>query len=414
MNARAYSHRTFAALAVRNFRLYFFGQLVSVSGTWMQSVALGWLVLQTTGSSIDLGYVIALQFVPMLLAGPYGGVVADRRRKRDILYVTQGVSGLLALALGLAVPLDQVSMPFLYVTAALLGVVNLFDNPARQSFVQEMVGPELIANAVTLNSVLMNAGRLIGPGVAAAFIAVFGSAVCFYANAVSYLAVLVALVAMRSADFQPMRTVTREKGQVRLGRRYVKSQPHLREVLVAMAAVGTFAYNFTVTLPLLARITFHAHSASDYGVLTAAMGLGAVVGGLVMAYRARPTTALLAGLSLAFAVALLLVGAMPSFTWDAVVLIPTGAISLAFTSTANSFVQTNSTQEMRGRVMSLFALAFLGTTPIGSLLVGVVVDHSNPRVGVWMGAVVALGTGAYLVRAAAARRNAPQGVAAYR
>ena len=398
MSARAYSAKTFAALGVRNFRLYFFGQLVSVSGTWMQSVALGWLVLQTTGSSLDLGYVIALQFVPMLVAGPYGGVVADRRHKRQILYVTQSVSGLLALALGLAVTWHHVSMPLLYVMAGLLGLVNLFDNPARQSFVQEMVGPELIANAVSLNSVLMNAGRLIGPGIAAGFIAVFGSAVCFYANAVSYLAVLVALVAMRAADFLPMRTVSREKGQVRLGLAYVNSQPRLREVIVAVAAVGTFAYNFTVTLPLLARTTFHAHSASDYGVLMAAMGLGAILGGLVMAYRARPTTRLLAGLTLAFSVALTLVGAMPSFALDALVLIPTGAISIAFVSTANSFLQTNSTQEMRGRVMSLFALAFLGTTPIGAPLVGLVVHYSNPRVGVWMGAAVALVTGLFLTR----------------
>ena len=162
--------------------------------------------------------------------------------------------------------------------------------------------------------------------------------------------------------------------------------------------MGTFAYNFTVTLPLLARTTFHAHSASDYGVLMAAMGLGAILGGLVMAYRARPTTRLLAGLTLAFSVALTLVGAMPSFALDALVLIPTGAISIAFVSTANSFLQTNSTQEMRGRVMSLFALAFLGTTPIGAPLVGLVVHYSNPRVGVWMGAAVALVTGLFLTR----------------
>ncbi len=187
MITQGYSAKTFAALGVRNFRLYFVGQLISVSGTWMQSVALGWLVLQTTGSSLDLGYVVALQFVPMLLAGPYGGLVADRREKCQILYVTQSVAGVLALILGLLVSLHDVSILALYLMAALLGHVNLFDNPARQSFVQEMVGPELIANAVSLNSVLMNAGRLIGPGIAAGFIAVFGSAMCFYVNAGSYL-----------------------------------------------------------------------------------------------------------------------------------------------------------------------------------------------------------------------------------
>jgi MFS family permease len=415
VSARAYSAKTFAALGVRNFRLYFIGQLISVSGTWMQSVALGWLVLQTTDSSLDLGYVIALQFVPMLLAGPYGGLVADRREKRQILYVTQSVSGVLALALGLLVSLHGVSMATLYLMAALLGLVNLFDNPARQSFVQEMVGPELIANAVSLNSVLMNAGRLIGPGIAAGFIAVFGSAVCFYVNAGSYLAVLGALVMMRHADFLPMRTVSRDKGQVRLGLRYVASRPLLREVLISVAAIGTFAYNFTVTLPLLARTTFHARSAADYGLLMAAMGLGAVVGGLGTAYRARPTPRLLAGLTLGFGTLMALVGAMPTFTWAEIMLIPTGALSIALISTANSFLQTNSTQEMRGRVMSLYAIAFLGTTPIGAPLVGMVIHFTNPRVGVWLGAAVTLITGAFLVRAALAEREGATEVsAAYR
>ncbi len=415
MNARAYSAKTFAALGVRNFRLYFIGQLISVSGTWMQSVALGWLVLQTTGSSLDLGYVVALQFVPMLIAGPYGGLVADRREKRQILYVTQSVSGLLALALGLLVSLHHVSMPALYVFAALLGLVNLFDNPARQSFVQEMVGPDLIANAVSLNSVLMNAGRLIGPGIAAGFIAVFGSAVCFDVNAASYLAVLVALVMMRRGDFLPMRTVSRERGQVRLGLRYAASQPLLRVVLISIAAIGTFAYNFTVTLPLLARTTFHARSAADYGLLMAAMGLGAIAGGLATAYRARPTPQLLAGLVLGFAVLMALVGAMPSFTWAEIMLVPTGALSIALISTANSFLQTNSTQEMRGRVMSLYAIAFLGTTPIGAPLIGLVINYTNPRVGVWLGAGVALVTGLALGYTARGQRlAAPEGSAAYR
>jgi len=404
VNARSYSSKTFAALGVRNFRLYFVGQLISVSGTWMQSVALGWLVLEITGSSFDLGLVVALQFVPMLLAGPYGGVVADRRAKRQILYVTQSVSGVLALVLGLLVSTHHVTMASLYLMAGLLGLVNLFDNPARQSFVQEMVGPELIANAVSLNAVLMNGGRLIGPGIAAGFIAFFGSAVCFYVNAGSYLAVLWALVLMRREDFLPMRTVSREKGQVRLGMRYVASQPLLREVLIGVAAIGTFAYNFTVTLPELARTTFHARSASDYGLLMAAMGLGAIAGGLATAYRARPTPKLLAGLVLGFGVLMGLVGAMPTLVWAEAMLIPTGALSIAVISTANSFLQTNSTQEMRGRVMSLYAIAFLGTTPIGAPLVGLVIHYSNPRVGVWLGAAVTLVTGAFLVRTALVRR----------
>jgi MFS family permease len=278
-----------------------------------------------------------------------------------------------------------------------------------------MVGPELIANAVSLNSVLMNGGRLIGPGIAAGFIAAFGSAVCFYVNAGSYLAVLAALLLMRRRDFLPMRTVTREKGQVRLGLHYVAAQPLLREVLIGIAAIGTFAYNFTVTLPELARTTFHARTASDYGLLMAAMGLGAIAGGLGTAYRARPTPKLLAGFTLGFGVMMALVGAMPTLVWAEVLLIPTGALSIALISTANSFLQTNSTQEMRGRVMSLYAVAFLGTTPIGAPLVGLVIHYSNPRVGVWLGAAVTLITGMFLVRTALVRR-APQveNEAAYR
>ncbi|MGA2433070.1 MAG: MFS transporter, partial [Acidimicrobiales bacterium] len=187
--ARRFSSKTFAALSVRNFRLYFIGQLISVSGTWMQSVAQGWLVLQLTGSSIDLGFVIALQYVPMLLLGSYGGLIADRSEKRRILYCTQSAAAILALVLGVLVSTHHATLTTVMCLAALLGVVNLFDNPARQAFVQEMVGRDLIANAVSLNSVLMNAGRLIGPGIAAGFIAVVGTADCFYANAASFAAV---------------------------------------------------------------------------------------------------------------------------------------------------------------------------------------------------------------------------------
>ena len=203
-----------------------------------------------------------------------------------------------------------------------------------------------------------------------------------------------------------MRTVSREKGQVRLGLRYVSSQPMLREILIGVAVIGLFAYNFTVTLPLLARTTFHARSAADYGLLMAAMGLGAIIGGLATAYRARPTPRLLAGLTLGFGVMLTLVGVMPTLTWAELLLIPTGALSIAFVSTANSFLQTNSTQEMRGRVMSLYAVAFLGTTPIGAPLVGLVINYTNPRVGVLLGAVVTLIMGGFLARTAT-RRRAP-------
>ncbi|HVA52860.1 MAG TPA: MFS transporter [Acidimicrobiales bacterium] len=382
--------RTFAALKVRNFRLYFIGQLISMSGTWMQSVAQGWLVLQITGSSVDLGIAVALQFVPMLLLGSYGGLIADRHEKRRILYFTQTSAGLLALLLGILVSTHHVTVVGVYLIAFGLGVVNLFDVPARQAFVQEMVGRDLIANAVSLNSVLMNSGRLIGPAIAAGAIALIGTAACFYANAASFLAVLIALLLMHKSEFLPMRTVAREKGQLRLGLKYAFHNPLMRNVIIAVAVVGTFAYNFTVTLPLLARITFHEHSAGHYGILMGAMGLGAVIGGLLVARRSRPTPKMLALIMLGFGVAMTLAAFAPTVTLAEIAMIPTGAFSIALIATANSLLQLNSSEHMRGRVMSLYSIAFLGTTPIGAPLVGLVVSWSNPRVGIFMGAVFAV------------------------
>ncbi len=394
--AQNFKSKTFAALSVRNFRLYVFGQLVSVSGTWMQSVAQGWLILQISGSSVDLGIAVALQYVPMLVVGSYGGVIADRHDKRRILYATQGGAGLLALALGVMVTTHHVSITAVYLLAGLLGIVNLFDVPARQAFVQQMVGRDLIANAVSLNSVLMNAGRLIGPGIATAFIATFGTAVCFYANAVSYVAVLVALALMRSHEFLPMKTVTREKGQLRLGIAYVRANPELRRAVLAVAVVGTFAFNFTVTLPLLAHDTFHQRTAVEYGLMMGAMGLGAIVGGLAIAYRSRPTPGLLAALALGFGTSLTLVALMPSAHLAELLMIPTGACSVAFVSTANATLQLNSTSAMRGRVMSLYGIAFFGTTPIGAPLIGFVIKLSDPRTGLLVGSTLTLLVGAWL------------------
>ena len=388
--ARNFSARTFAALKVRNFRLYFIGQLISFSGSWMQSVAQGWLVLKLTGSSVDL------QYVPMLVIGSYGGVVADRHFKRPILYATQTAAGLLALTLGVLVSIHHVNVLTVYLIAFGLGIVNLFDVPARQAFVQEMVGRDLIANAVSLNGVLMNSGRVIGPAVAAATIAIFGIATCFYANAISYVAVLVALAMMRAKDFNPLRTVTREKGQMLKGIKYVASTLLLRNTIVAVALIGLFAFNFTVTLPLLATQTFHDHSATGYGALMGAMGLGAVIGGLYVAHRQRPTPKLLAVLATAFGVLMAIVAVSPSLLIAEISMVPMGAFSIAFVSTANATLQLNSSEEMRGRVMSLHGTAFLGTTPIGAPLVGLIVGLTNPRIGMGCGAVVTLLAGLWL------------------
>ncbi len=259
-----------------------------------------------------------------------------------------------------------------------------------------MVGRDLITNAVSLNSVLMNSGRLIGPSIAAGFIAVTGTAVCFYANAGSYAAVLVALALMRKSEFLPMATVERTRGQLREGLRYAMSNPQLRNVILSVAVVGTFAFNFTVTLPLLSRTTFHETSAAHYGILMGAMGLGAMIGGLFIAHRGRPTLGLLTVLSLGFGAFMSAVALAPSVTWAEILLVPTGAFSVAFVATANASLQLNSSQEMRGRVMSLHGMAFLGTTPIGAPLMGLIIGATNPRVGLLVGAALTLATGAAL------------------
>jgi MFS family permease len=396
-----FREKMFAAFVVRNFRLFFIGQLVSVSGTWMQQVAQNVLIYQLTHSPVDLGFSAALQFLPMLLFGSYGGLIADRFEKRRILYVTQACAGTLALVLGLLVSTHHVTLDRVFLMGFLLGIVNMFDNPARQSFVQEMVGRDLMANAVSLNSVLMNAGRLVGPSLAGILIALVGIVACFYVNAASYLAVLLALALMRKKEFYPMAITERAKGQLRLGLRYAFETPALRNVIIAAAVVGTLAFNFSVTLLLLARQTFH--HPNEYSVLLACMGFGAVLGGLYVAHRSRPTLRLLAVLSTLFGIFMTVVAFAPTEIVADVGMVATGACSIAFLSTANATLQLKSHQVMRGRVMSLYAIAVLGSTPVGSPLVGFIISQTNPRVGIAVGSIATLIVGLFLLASSRSR-----------
>lgn len=399
----AAARRTFSALQVRNFRLYFIGQFISISGTWMQSVAQAWLVLKLTNSGIDLGIVAALAFVPMLVAGSFGGLIVDRFPKRNILYVTQSAAGLLALALGLLTAFDHPTVWDIYVLAFLLGIVNLFDLPARQAFVQEMVGRDLMANAVSLNSVLVNAGRIAGPALGGILIATLGISACFFVNAGSFVAVLLALVLMRGADLHPIRRVGREKGQVRAGLRYAFAHKEIRNILIAVGVVGVFTFNFPLTLPLLVRQTFHA-GAAEYGFFTAMMGVGAIFGGLFVAHRSRPSAVLLTAICFLFGVTVLLVALAPGQRLVALALIPTGAASIAFIATANAALQLLSAEEMRGRVMALYSICFLGSTPIGAPLMGVACAIWNPRIALAIGAAAAF-VGALVLGRAARTKN---------
>jgi MFS family permease len=392
---RAAAHRTFLALSVRNFRLYFVGQVVSVSGTWMQSLALGLLVLSRPihGNGVAVGITTALQFLPMLLLGSFGGLVADRADKRRLLLATQASAGTVALILGVVTATGSVRLWNVYVLAALLGVVNLFDNPARQTFVSEMVGTDLMPNAISLNSVLMNSARVIGPAIGGVLIVVVGFAACFLVNACSYIAVIIALVMIRPGELHRRKPVARARGQVREGLRYVRSTPELLQPIIVVAIVGIFAFNFTTTLPLLAEISFRG-GAGTYAAFSSAMGAGAVVGGLVVAHRSRPSPTLLSVVGLAFGAAILLVAWAPTKPLAVVALVLMGACSISFIATANATLQLRADPALRGRVMALYAIALLGSTPIGAPMLGAISDVSSPRVGLAVGGVACLAASA--------------------
>ena len=367
----------FAALAVPNFRLYFAGQAVSLVGTWMQVVAQSWLVLQLTGSGALLGLVAAAQFLPVLLLGPYGGLVADRTDKRRLLLGTQSALGLLAFLLGLLTVTHVVRLWMVLVLAAALGTVNSVDQPARQTFVPEMVGRDRVQNAVSLNSVLTNASRAVGPAVAGVLIATTGVGVCFLANAGSFAAVLVALALIRTQELHPAPPASRERGQLRQGLRYVRGTPGLLVPLLMMALVGTFAYEFQVALPLLARISLHGN-ASTYGFLTAAMGIGAVAGGLVVAGLARTSILLFTVAAAGFGIAILAAALVPSLPGELAALSVVGFFSTAFMATGNTTLQLTADPQFRGRVMALWSVTFTGSTPIGGPVVGVIADDFGP------------------------------------
>jgi MFS family permease len=387
---RAAGRRTFRAIAVRNYRLYFTGQVISVSGTWMQTVAQAYLILFILhGTGLDVAIATSLQFLPLLLFGPFGGLLADRLDKRKVLYATQGAAGALALVFGILVVTHAATLPDVYLLAAGLGCVNLFDNPARQTFVSEMVGRDLLPNAVSLNSVVMNSARVIGPAIGGVIILTVGVGTCLFLNAASYAAVIVALAMMRASELHRQPGVRRAKGQVREGLRYAWGTRDLRIPLASMAVVGVFAFNFTVTLPLLAKFTFHG-GAGLYSWFMVAMGAGAVLGGLATAFRSQPTTRLLAVIGVVFGCALLAVALAPSEVVALALLVPMGAASISFVATNNATLQLRADPAMRGRVMALNAIAFLGSTPIGAPLLGYVSDASNPRVALALGGVATL------------------------
>ena len=385
---------TFASLAVRNYRLYFFGMLISASGTWMQSVAQGWLVLRLTGSGTAVGLVTAMQFVPMLVGGAWGGVIADRFDKRRTLLASQAALGAVAAVLATVTITGVVTVWMVFLAAFLTGCATVIDTPTRQAFVCELVGPDRLANAVALNSAMFNAARVVGPAIAGGLILVGGTGTCFAFNAVSYMAVMVGLAVMRTDELQRTERVAKSRGQVREGLRYVASTPTLRSTLLMVAVVGTFSLNFTVLMPLLARFTFRA-GPGTLGLLTSTMGLGSLVGALAAAARAKPSPRLLRGAAAVLGLAMAGIAFAPALPVALAFLAVAGAAAITFLATANSLLQLTSSGAMRGRVMALYALVFLGSTPIGGPIVGATAQRFSPGAGFLVGAVAALAAAAW-------------------
>jgi MFS family permease len=404
----ALSRQTFAALAIPNYRRYFTGQAISLIGTWMQTVAQSWLVFKLTGSATDVGLAVALQTLPVLLLGPYGGVVADRVDKRKLMMALQSMMGVLALVLGVLVVSHHVSVWEVFTLAFLLGLNNCFENPARQSFVLEMVGAKDLRNAVSLNSTLVNAARAVGAAAAGLVIAAGGIGVCFLINGASFAAVVYSLASMDVAALQPTLPTDRSKGQLRAGIRYAASTVAIGVPLVMMALVGCLAYEFQVVLPALAK-TFHGGGAT-YGFMTAAMGVGAIFGGLYTAARGRIGVRPLVTSATVFGLVLLLAASAPTLPLELAALLVVGAASVSFLSKGNSSLQLAAAPQMRGRVMALWAVAFLGSTPIGGPIAGFVSEYFGARWGLVLGAaacLIAAGFGALLLRRSAQSGEVP-------
>ena len=394
-------NRSFASLRIPNYRRFFTGQLVSISGNWMQTVAEIWLILTLTGSGIAVGATTALQFLPMLLIGAWGGLIADRMAKRRLLITTQTLHMVPPLALFALAVSGLVTPVAVFAIVFARGLVNAVDYPTRQAFVMEMVGSKRVVNAVSLNSVLVHSARIIGPAIAGVLIATVGVTPCFALNAATFAVMVVALWGMDTEALRPAELAAREPGAIRAALRYVRATPSLWIPLGLMAIVGTLGFNFQAILPLLAKFTFEG-GASAYAALVCAMGVGAVVGALTTGARGSVSPGLLAGAAIGFGGLALLAAGMPSLALEVAVLAPLGAASVTLAASINSALQLAAEPQMRGRVMALYSVVFLGTTPIGAPLAGWLSETIDPRAALVMAGIAAL-TAGLLARYAFAR-----------
>ncbi|MGE4425867.1 MAG: MFS transporter, partial [Solirubrobacteraceae bacterium] len=382
-------HRTFDALHVPNYRRYFAGQVVSTSGNWIQNVAAMWLMVELTGDGLAVGLVAALQFVPLLLFGQWGGVLADRVDKRRLLLVTQVLMIVPAALLAVTTFAGVVTPVIVYVAVLLRGAVLALDNPARQALPIELVGPDRVVNAVALNSVVIHSSRIIGPAIAGLLIAVVGIAWCFVLDGLTFVAMLVAVHSLDRSQMHSPPPVERRPGAIREGIAYVRASTELMVPLAMMAVVGLLAFNFTVVLPLMAHDTWGG-GADTYTLLTIAMAVGSVTGGLVAGTRATVTPRLLVVSATAFGVLQIAAAIAPLIAVQVAALVALGVATVTFSSGVQSTLQLRVAPEMRGRVMALYSLVFLGSTPFGAPLIGWIAGTAGPRVGMAVGGLGAL------------------------
>jgi len=394
--ARAAGRRgTFRALGSRPFRLYFAGQVASASGTFVQQTAIGWLVLRLTGSAAELGLVLAVGGVPSLLFGPWGGTIADRVDLRRLLICTQTAYGALAGLLWALAVAGKASVAAIVAISVAGGVVQIVDSPARQAFIGSLVMPQDLSSAVSLNGVVMNSARVVGPALAGVLIVTIGTTPCFAVNALSYLAVIAALVVLR-----PLRTGApqrRATGGIRAGLRYAASRQQLWLPLVMMALVGLLAFNFPVILPVLASRTLHGNGGT-YGLLSTMLSIGSVAGSLGVGFIRHPRRPYLLTAALAFGVGLAATAGAPDVALACLTLLATGAAAFSFVTLCSTTLQLHSSPEFRGRIMALWVYVYIGTTPVGSIITGAIISAAGVRAALLTGAAACLAAAAIAAR----------------
>lgn len=399
---RLVTGETFASLRIRNFRLFFAGQIVSQTGTWLAMVAQTLLVLHLTDSGVALGLLTAAQFGPVLLLGAWAGVVADRSDKRRLLLVVQSLAMVQSFAMGALAFMGDPPVVAIYAVAFAGGVLTAFDNPTRRSFVVEMVPRTHINNAVSLNSALMTGSRVVGPALAGVLVMTVGFGWTFVIDGLSYTAVLVGLALMRPSELHPAPALERAKGQVRAGLRYARSMPQLWIPLVMMAVIGTLAFNFQVVVPLFVTEDLGGTD-QTFTLLFSVLSLGSLVGALVVARRTDTSVRRVGLTALAFGASMGLMAVAPGQGVAFLVGPLIGVASIAFMTASTALVQTEAAPEMRGRVLALQAMVFLGSTPIGGPIVGWIAEDLGARYALAVGALACVGAGAWGI--AVARRD---------